>query len=406
MGLPKTRGLTADELASRPMRGASASVRGASGLVPAPLAGEQALFLRGDGTWAAASGGGGISALTGDVTASGTGSVAATIGNNKVTYAKMQAVSAAYRLLGVTTASGNVVEIAYTAFFLGLFAATDAAAFRTAIGAGTGSGSVTSVGLTLPADMTVASSPVTTSGTLTVTRVKPRWDVYEPPASAHAKDIEFTQGFSSDVAGTPTGLTDDDQGAVMTASSTKHGYTLLHDGTASRVAGGYLAPPTAGTNGVFTCYAHVSVAASRTTSGHFAVGLQIIDDVTALTTSALRGCYIMQRNGEGSYIHTTHSNYQSNPAAATTYDSFGSAIIRFIRDYVSGTYYWTYSLSLDGQSWFHFHQTTEQWSIGGIGIYTYTNGASAGVNFTAYSKFIRFLDVADYYGPCPGRWIT
>lgn len=36
-------------------------------------------FWRGDGTWAAASGGSGITALTGDVTASGTGSVAATL---------------------------------------------------------------------------------------------------------------------------------------------------------------------------------------------------------------------------------------------------------------------------------------------------------------------------------------
>lgn len=42
-------------------------------------------FLRGDGTWAAVSGGGGITALTGDVTASGTGSVTATLTNSGVT---------------------------------------------------------------------------------------------------------------------------------------------------------------------------------------------------------------------------------------------------------------------------------------------------------------------------------
>lgn len=170
MGLPKTRGLTADELASRPMRGASASVRGASGLVPAPLAGEQALFLRGDGTWAAASGGGGSGTVTsvsvvtangvsgsvatatttpaitlslgaitpssvaasgtvtgsnlsgtntgdqtislsGDVTGSGTGSITTTIANDAVTFAKMQNISTD-RLLGRdTAASGNVEEI-------------------------------------------------------------------------------------------------------------------------------------------------------------------------------------------------------------------------------------------------------------------------------------------------------
>ena len=45
-------------------------------------------------------GGGGITELTGDVTAAGTGSVAATIANQAVSYAKMQNVSAASKLLG------------------------------------------------------------------------------------------------------------------------------------------------------------------------------------------------------------------------------------------------------------------------------------------------------------------
>lgn len=48
-----------------------------------------------------------ITALTGDVTASGPGSVAATIANDAVTYAKMQNVSAASRLLGRGSASGS-----------------------------------------------------------------------------------------------------------------------------------------------------------------------------------------------------------------------------------------------------------------------------------------------------------
>lgn len=45
----------------------------------------------------------------------------------------------------------------------------DGATVRTMIGAGTGSGSVTSVGLSLPGVFTVSGSPVTTSGTLTGT---------------------------------------------------------------------------------------------------------------------------------------------------------------------------------------------------------------------------------------------
>lgn len=65
-------------------------------------------------TWAAGGGGGGgITALTGDVTASGSGSVAATIANDAVTYAKMQNVSAASKLLGRggSGGSGDVEEI-------------------------------------------------------------------------------------------------------------------------------------------------------------------------------------------------------------------------------------------------------------------------------------------------------
>jgi len=51
---------------------------------------------------------GGITQLTGDVTAGpGSGSVAATIANNAVTYAKMQDVSAASRLIGRGSAAGS-----------------------------------------------------------------------------------------------------------------------------------------------------------------------------------------------------------------------------------------------------------------------------------------------------------
>lgn len=56
--------------------------------------------------------GSGITALTGDVTASGSGSVAATIANDAVTYAKMQNVSATSRILGrKTSGAGDTEEI-------------------------------------------------------------------------------------------------------------------------------------------------------------------------------------------------------------------------------------------------------------------------------------------------------
>lgn len=52
-----------------------------------------------------------ITALTGDVTASGPGSVASTIANNAVTYAKMQSASAVSKLIGSSASSTTLQEI-------------------------------------------------------------------------------------------------------------------------------------------------------------------------------------------------------------------------------------------------------------------------------------------------------
>lgn len=84
------------------------------GTVPAS-GGGTTNFLRADGSWAAPpAAGGGITDLTGDVTTpDGGGIVAATIANDAVTYAKMQNVSAASKLLGRGSAggAGDVEEI-------------------------------------------------------------------------------------------------------------------------------------------------------------------------------------------------------------------------------------------------------------------------------------------------------
>lgn len=98
--------------------------------------------------------------LTGDVTGTGTGSFAATIANNAVTYAKMQAASAVAKLIG-SDASGNAI----TEITLG----TNLSMAGSTLNAAVASGTVTSVnadgGTT---GMTFSGGPITSSGTLTL----------------------------------------------------------------------------------------------------------------------------------------------------------------------------------------------------------------------------------------------
>ena len=76
--------------------------------------------------------------------------------------------------IGATTLGANLFQLANVAAirFLQIDAdnsltTLDAAGFRTAIGVGTGTGTVTSVGLSMPTQFAVTNSPVTSSGTLT-----------------------------------------------------------------------------------------------------------------------------------------------------------------------------------------------------------------------------------------------
>jgi len=103
-----------------------------------------------------------ITALTGDVTASGPGSVAATIANDAVTFAKMQNLSGPSILLGRFSAlAGDTQEIT-----LGSGISMSGLGVLSSTGSG---GTVTSVALALPTEFTISGSPVTSTGTLTGT---------------------------------------------------------------------------------------------------------------------------------------------------------------------------------------------------------------------------------------------
>lgn len=105
------------------------------GVAPAS-GGGTANYLRADGTWAAPPGTGGVAdGDKGDITVSNTGATW-TIDNSAVTYAKIQNV-AANRLLGRTTTSGAVQEIACTPVGRGIIASSTEADARTVLQLGT-----------------------------------------------------------------------------------------------------------------------------------------------------------------------------------------------------------------------------------------------------------------------------
>lgn len=127
-----------------------------------------------------------ITALTGDVTASGPGSVAATIANNVVTNAKLAQMATltikgnntggTANALDLTVAQVNAILPVFTSTLNGLAPLSGGGStnFLRADGTwaaptGTNTGTVTSVAMTVPTFLSISGSPITTSGTLAVT---------------------------------------------------------------------------------------------------------------------------------------------------------------------------------------------------------------------------------------------
>lgn len=93
------------------MTGASASAAGAQGLVPAPDAGKQSAFLKGDGTWAVPA-----NTTYSEATTSKAGLMSAadktTINSLPTTYAKKSDISGVYKFKGSVASVSNLPESA------------------------------------------------------------------------------------------------------------------------------------------------------------------------------------------------------------------------------------------------------------------------------------------------------
>jgi hypothetical protein len=159
--------------------------------------------------------------LSGDVTGSGATSISTTISNNAVTYAKMQDVTAS-RLLGrYSAANGDPQEIS-----IGTGLTLDSA--TGVLSATTGSGSVTSVGLSLPSIFSVTNSPVTTSGTLTATLTTQGANLFLASPTSVSGTPSFRSIVNNDLpdsgvsVGTFNTITVNSKGIVTAASNTTY----------------------------------------------------------------------------------------------------------------------------------------------------------------------------------------
>ncbi len=109
----------------------------------------------------------------------------------------------------VYTAFGNGQDLSSaTTFVQSTWSAATASAFRAAIGAGTGTGSVVSVAMTVPSFLSVSGSPITDSGTFVVTTVAQSANLmFAGPSSGASASPTFRALTSNDLPANLTGYT-------------------------------------------------------------------------------------------------------------------------------------------------------------------------------------------------------
>lgn len=267
--------------------------------------------------------------LTGDVTGSGTGSFAATISNDAVSYAKIQNVSATDKLLGRSTAgAGDVEEITCTAAGRALLDDLDASAQRTTLGLGTlatqngtfsGTSSGTNTGdqnlfqtiavsgqsdvvadsttdtLTLAAGSNITITTDATTDTITIAATG------GSPGGSDTQ-VQFNDGGST--FGGDAGLTYNKTTDVLSVSA---GVSIGGNSTAA----GYIELKEDSDNGSnkITLTAPASVASDKTitlpdTTGTVALTANKLSDFAATTSAELAGV-ISDETGSGALVFAT-----------------------------------------------------------------------------------------------------
>ena len=194
----------------------------------------------------------------------------------------------------------------------------------------TGGGTVTSVALTMPAEFSVAGSPVTTSGTLAVTKANQTANrIYAGPTSGGAAAPTFRALVSADLPGGLGSVTSVQlavsASALFTASITgtnpitSSGTFTLNIGLANQNANTFLAGPASGGAGAVTARAMVAGDFAGKTTVSFSATpvfdastfpfaffqLTLTGDVTSSTvtnlTTGQRVTFLIKQDGTGNH---------------------------------------------------------------------------------------------------------